>query len=69
MVGSDEGQHTTLTNASLRAADLRGLRHAEASDFTDAQTLYKARLDDDLQAALEKTSPDLLEPDPSSTRA
>lgn len=69
MVGSDEGQHTTLTNASLRAADLRSLRHAEASDFADAQTLYKARLDDDLQAALEKTSPDLLEPDPSSTRA
>lgn len=69
MVGSDDDQHTILTNASLRAADLRGLRHAEAADFADARTLYKARLDDDLRAALEQTAPDLLEPDPSATRA
>ncbi len=68
MVGSDDGQHTTLTNASLRAADLRDLRNAEAPDVADAQTLYKARLDDDLRAAIEDASPDLLEPDPSSAQ-
>lgn len=69
MVGSDDGRHTTLTNASLRAADLRNLRNAEASDFADAQTLYKARLDDDLRAALDQTSPDLLEPQPTDAQA
>ena len=69
MVGSGDGQRTTLTDASLRAADLRGLRHAEASDIADARTLYKARLDEDLRRAIEETAPDLLEPQPSSAQA
>jgi len=69
MVGSGDGQHTTLTDASLRAADLRGLRHAEASDFADVRTLYKARLDEDLRSALEEASPDLLEPQPTRAQA
>jgi uncharacterized protein YjbI with pentapeptide repeats len=69
MVGSGDGQRTTLTDASLRAADLRGLRHAEASDVADARTLYKARLDEDLRRAIEETAPDLLEPQPSSAQA
>jgi len=58
----DEQKHTDLTDAVLRGADLRHVRNATADTFADAATLYKARLDPDLEAEIEAKHPELLEP-------
>jgi len=62
-MNAPEGRsETVLDDAFLRGADLRGLRNATADTFRHARTLYKARLDPDLQAAIEEQYPELLEP-------
>jgi hypothetical protein len=66
---SPDGTHqTTLTGAYLREANLRDLRNATAETFSEAQTLYKARLDPDLRNEIEEKYPELLEPRPSDRR-
>ena len=62
-MNAPEGKReTVLDDAFLRGADLRDLRNATADTFRNARTLYKARLDPDLQAAIEEQYPELLEP-------
>lgn len=58
----ETGGHTMLTGANLRGADLRGIRNATAETFRDVETLYKARLDAELEADIESEVPELLEP-------
>jgi hypothetical protein len=68
MRGPEGEQETALAGAYLREADLRGVRNATADTFAEAQTLYKARLDPELQSAIEEQHPDLLEPRASDRR-
>lgn len=56
---------TTLAGATLREANLRGIRNATAETFRDVDTLYKARLDPELEAEIEEEYPELLEPQAS----
>ncbi|MCS3668281.1 hypothetical protein GGP77_002526 [Salinibacter ruber] len=62
MNAPERKRETVLEDAFLRGADLRDLRNATADTFRNARTLYKARLDPDLQAAIEEQYPELLEP-------
>lgn len=62
MPAPNDERETTLSGAYLRGADLRGIRNASAQTFADAATLYKARLDPDLEAEIEDQYPELLEP-------
>lgn len=57
----EEGE-TILAGANLRGANLKGIRHATADTFADVETLFKARLDPDLEAEIEAEHPELLEP-------
>lgn len=62
MRGSEEEGETILAGANLRGANLQGIRHATADTFAEVETLFKARLDSDLEAEIEAKYPDLLEP-------
>lgn len=62
MAVAEDEQETILTEANLRAADLRGIRNASAETFAEVETLFKARLDPDLEAKIEAKYPELLEP-------
>ena len=63
VVASEEDeQETMLSGADLRGADLRGIRNATADTFAEVETLFKARLDPDLEADIEANHPELLEP-------
>lgn len=62
MMASDGERDTTLTEAHLRGADLRGIRNATAETFAETRTLYKARLDPELEAEIEEQYPELLKP-------
>ncbi|MFB6232025.1 MAG: pentapeptide repeat-containing protein [Salinibacter sp.] len=68
MAASEDEQETVLTGANLRGADLRGIRSATASTFAEAETLFKARLDADLEAEIEEKYPELLEPHAATRR-
>ncbi|MFB6273228.1 MAG: pentapeptide repeat-containing protein [Salinibacter sp.] len=57
-----EQRQTVLAGANLRGADLRALRNATADAFAEVDTLFKARLDPDLEAEIEAEYPGLLEP-------
>ena len=62
VVASEDEQDTALSGANLRGADLRDIRNATAETFADVETLFKARLDPELEAEIEAEYPDLLEP-------
>lgn len=62
MTTSEEAEETILAGANLRGANLQGIRHASADTFATVETLFKARLDSDLEAELEAKYPELLEP-------
>ncbi len=62
MVSAEGEAETILVGANLRAADLRDIRNATADTFAEAETLFKARLDPDLEAKIETEYPELLEP-------
>lgn len=61
MTDSGEQDETVLADAILRGANLRGIRNASADTFADVETLFKARLDPDLEAEIEAEYPELLE--------
>ncbi len=62
---AEEGaSQTRLAGANLRGANLRGIRNADVETFADVATLYKARLDPDLEAALQEAHPELLDVQP-----
>lgn len=62
MLAPDDERATTLSGAYLRGADLRNIRNASAETFAEARTLYKARLDPELEDEIEEVYPELLEP-------
>ncbi len=62
VVASEDDRETTLAGANLRGADLQGIRNASADTFAGGETLFKARLDLDLEAEIEAEHPELLEP-------
>lgn len=62
MTVSGETEETILSGANLRGANLQGIRNASAETFADVETLFKARLDPDLEAEIEAEHPELLEP-------
>lgn len=62
VVASEDERETILIGANLREADLRGVRDVTAETFADVETLFKARLDPSLEAAIEAEYPELLEP-------
>jgi uncharacterized protein YjbI with pentapeptide repeats len=62
--GDEGASQTRLADANLRGANLRGIRNADAETFADVATLYKARLDPDLEAALQEAHPELLDVQP-----
>lgn len=66
VMASEDEQETTLAGANLRGADLRDIRNATAETFAEVETLFKARLDPDLEAAIEDAYPELLEPHAAS---
>jgi hypothetical protein len=68
VVASEGEQETVLDGANLRGANLRDIRHATAETFAEAETLFKARLDADLEAEIEEKYPELLEPHAESRR-
>jgi Uncharacterized low-complexity proteins len=68
MTTSEEAEETILAGANLRGANLQGIRHASADTFAEVETLFKARLDSDLEAELEAKYPELLEPDAEGRR-
>ena len=68
MAVAEDEQETILTGANLRAADLRDIRHATADTFAEVETLFKARLDPDLEAEIEAEYPELLEPHAEARR-
>jgi hypothetical protein len=63
-MGDEGASRTRLADANLRGANLRGIRNADAKTFADVATLYKARLDPDLEAALQEAHPELLDVQP-----
>ncbi len=65
---SEDEQETILSGANLRGANLEGVRHATAETFAEAETLFKARLDADLEAEIEEKYPELLEPHAETRR-
>lgn len=62
MEASEGERETSLSGANLRGANLQGIRHATADTFAEAETLFKARLDPELEAEIESKYPELLEP-------
>lgn len=68
MTAAVEADETILSGANLRGANLQGIRHATADTFADVETLFKARLDPELEAELEAEYPELLEPDTEGRR-
>jgi len=68
VVAAEDGQETALTGVNLRGADLRDIRNATAETFAEAKTLFKARLDPELEAQIEAEYPDLLEPHADARR-
>ena len=56
--------NTYLGSVDLRGANLRRIRNADVETFADVATLYKARLDPDLEAALQEAHPELLDVQP-----
>jgi len=68
MPAPDDARNTVLSGAILRGADLREIRNATADTFAEVETLFKARLDPDLEARIETEYPELLEPHAASRR-
>ncbi len=62
LLAPDANRATCLEGANLREADLRDLRNAKAATLCQADTLYKARLDPDMERKVQARRPDLLEP-------
>lgn len=62
VMASEKEQETILVGTNLRGADLRDIRNASADTFAEVETLFKARLDPDLEAEIEAEYPELLEP-------
>jgi hypothetical protein len=56
---------TCLDGANLREADLRDLRNVKVAVLCQADTLYKARLDPEMERKVQERRPELLEPCPS----
>jgi len=61
----DGAARTRLEGANLRGANLRGIRNADADTFTEVATLYKARLDPELESDIQAAHPELLDVQPS----
>jgi hypothetical protein len=69
VVASENGQETVLSGVNLRGADLRDVRNATAETFAEVETLFKARLNPDLEAEIEAAYPELLEPHAGARRS
>lgn len=68
MTAPQDEKQSNLKGAYLRGVNLRGIRNATAQTFSEVETLYKARLDPDLEAEIEEQYPELLEPRASDWR-
>jgi hypothetical protein len=62
LLAPDANPATDLTGANLREADLRELQNVNVETLCQAATLYKARLDPEVERQVEARRPDLLEP-------